>query len=157
MAQVEKGWLEGPYQFNEEESLVTAEGPQLANPAFGFVVQQGEKLRAVGDFKRSQTNRAAAVRTPVNLPTWGHFAAVIRCFQESGTQEGLARVNADHREAYKQLPVKNDRKILAVAPLTDPDLGEINGFIPQTELFGATAAFLHYNAVSRVMATLAAR
>ena len=36
LARVEKGWFEGPYQFNEEGSLETAEGPQLANPAFRF-------------------------------------------------------------------------------------------------------------------------
>ena len=55
LAHVAKGWLEGPYQFNEEGSLVTAGGPQSANPSFRFGVQQGEKLRAIGDIKRSQT------------------------------------------------------------------------------------------------------
>ena len=44
-------------------------GPHMADPAFGFRAPQGEKLRAVGDLKRSQTNRAAALRTPVSLPT----------------------------------------------------------------------------------------
>ena len=50
-----KGWLDGPFQFGEEGGLVTAEGPHLANPAFRFGAQQGEKLRAGGDLKRSRT------------------------------------------------------------------------------------------------------
>ena len=73
LSQVEKGWLQGPFDFDEEGNLVTAEGLQLANPASRFGVQKGSKLRAADDLKRSQTNRAAAVKTPVNLPTWGHF------------------------------------------------------------------------------------
>ena len=77
-----KGCLDGPFPFDEEGQMITGEGPQLVNPAFRFGVQQGEKLRAVDDLKRSQTNRAAAIRTPVNLPTWDHFSAVIRTFQE---------------------------------------------------------------------------
>ena len=157
LARVEKGWLEGPYQYNEEGSLVTAGGPQLANPAFRFGVQLGGKLRAVGDLKRSQTNGAVAVRTPVNRPTWGRFAAVIRCAQELDTQEGLAMAKADHRGANKQLSTKNNREMLAVAILKGPDSGEIEWFIPQTQLFGATAAVLHYSAVSRVMARIAVR
>ena len=157
LCQVEKGWLQGPFKFDDEGNLVTNEGPQLANPAFRFGVQQGDKLRAVDDLKRSQTNRAAAVRTPVNLPTWDHFSAVIRSFQERGLSENLAMAKADHRDAYKQLPVRDDHKMFAVVTLKEPDSGEMRGFVPQTQLFGATAAVLHYNTVSRVMASLAVR
>ena len=49
------------------------------------------------------------------------------------------------------------RKMLAVAPLGDPESGEIGVSVPQTQLFDPAAAVLHYGAVSRVMATLAAR
>ena len=45
MGQVEKGWLRGPYGFDEEGGLVTAEGLQLAKPACRFGAQQGGKLR----------------------------------------------------------------------------------------------------------------
>ena len=81
MDQVEEGWLRGPNVFDGEGGLVTDDGSQLANPAFRFGAQQGEKLRAVDNLKRSQTDRATAIRTPVNLPIWGHFAAVIRTFK----------------------------------------------------------------------------
>ena len=155
VCQVEKGWLQGPFKFDDEGNLVTNEGPQLANPAFRFGVQQGDKLRAVDDLKRSQTNRAAAVRTPVNLPTWDHFSAVIRSFQERGLSENLAMAKADHRDAYKQLPVRDDHKMLAVVTLKEPESGEMRGFVPQTQLFGATAAVRHYNTVSRDVAEMA--
>ena len=155
--QVEKGWLDGPFPFDEEGKMITGEGPQLVNPAFRFGVQQGEKLRAVDDLKRSQTNRAAAIRTPVNLPTWDHFSAVIRTFQEAKMSEGLAMAKADHRDAYKQLPVRKDQECFAIVTLRDPTSGKLRGFIPKTQLFGATAAVLNYNTVSRVMATIAVR
>ena len=38
-----------------------------------------------------------------------------------------------------------------------PESGGIRGFVPETQISGATAAVRHYNALSRVMATLAAR
>ena len=72
--------------------MITGEGPQLVNPAFRFGVQQEEKLRAVDDLKRSQTNRAAAIRNPVNLPESERFSAVIRTFQKE-------KLKADHQDA----------------------------------------------------------
>ena len=58
---------------NEEGELVTGLGPQLANPARRFGVQRGEKLSAVGGLRKCHAKRAAAVQTPVDLPTWDHF------------------------------------------------------------------------------------
>ena len=66
----------------------------------------GGGLRAIDALKRRKTNRAAAIKTPVNLPTWGQFAAVIRTFQEGGAKESLSMAKADHKVAYKQLPVR---------------------------------------------------
>ena len=96
-----QGWLDGPFPFDEEGELVIGEGRQLVNPACRFGAQQGEKLRAVDGSKRSQTNRSAAIRAPVNLPTWDHFSAAIRTFQEEHLPEKLAAAKADHRDAYK--------------------------------------------------------
>ena len=133
---VERGWLDGPFQFDEEERLVIGEGPQLANPACRLGVQQGKKLRAVDDLKRRQTNRAAAIRAPVNLPTWGHFAAVIRTSKENGMKENLAMAKVEHMDAYRQLTLRNDQKMLAVVTLKGPVSGEMDGFIPQTAVRG---------------------
>ena len=67
--QVNRGWLDGPFPFDEYRKLVTGGGPQLANPASRFGAQQSKKLRSVDDPERSQTKGAAAVRAPVNPPT----------------------------------------------------------------------------------------
>ena len=128
LEQEEKGWLNGPFPFDEEEQMITGEGPQLVNPAFRFGVQQGGKLRAEDDLKRSQTNRAAAIRTPVNLPTRDHFSAVIRIFEEAKMSEGSAMAKADHRDAYKQLPVRSDQECFARVALEDPASGKMRGF-----------------------------
>ena len=72
--QAKKHWLHGPHPFNNEGELMVEGTPVLANPAFRFGVQQGQKLRAVDDLKRSATNDATFVATPMNLPSWDHIA-----------------------------------------------------------------------------------
>ena len=60
--------LGGPFPFDKEGQLLAGEGPQMVNPAIRFGDLRGSKLRAVGDFRRSWTKKAAAVRTPANSP-----------------------------------------------------------------------------------------
>ena len=142
---------------------MTEEGPQLANPAFRFGVQLGSKLRAVDDLKRSTTNRAADVRTPVKLPTWGHFSAVIRSFQERGLPGNLAMARADHRDAYKQLPVRDDRKVLAVVALKElkfsalADHGAAWQITPLVNLTAAWQIMCFQHRRRRIMPTLKSR
>ena len=64
---------------------------------------------------------------------------------------------ADHADAYKQLPVATKDELAAVVTLKDLVDGQWYGFIPRTQLFGSTAAVLHYNCLSRVIASLACR
>ena len=124
----------------------------------------GEKVRAVGDHDGNRMNRAVAIQRPVNLPTWGHFAVTTGTFQDEGISESLAMARAghrmlvaDYRDTYKQPLVRDEHKMLAVATLKGPASGTVRGFIPRTQLFGATAAGVRYNTVSMVLATMAAR
>ena len=55
----------------------------------------------------------------------------------------LAMAKADHRDAHRQLPVRDGHKVLAVATLKDPATGKLWGLIPQTQLVRATAAAPH--------------
>ena len=64
---------------------------------------------------------------------------------------------ADRADAYKQLPVTTNDELAAVVTLKDPIDGRRYGFIPHTQLFGSTAAALHYHCLSRVIASLACR
>ena len=79
---------------------MTGLGLHLARPASSFGAQQGEKLKAVDCLKRSQINRAAADHTPVNLPTWGHFGAISRSFQEVGVPDSPANAKAGSKDAH---------------------------------------------------------
>ena len=150
-------WLDGPFPFDENGGLVTGEGPQLADPAFRFRGQQGEELRAGYDLKRSEKAKAAVIRTPVNLPTWGHVISITRTFQERGVPGSLPMATADHRDAYKQLPLRGDHGMLAAVTLQYPATGRHRGLMPQAQWVGARAAVPRYNTVSRVTATMAAR
>ena len=64
---------------------------------------------------------------------------------------------ADHADAYKQLPVTTKDEPAAAVTLRHPVDGEWYGFIPHTQLYGSTAAVLHYNCLSRVIASLTCR
>ena len=115
-------------------------GPQLANPAFRFEAQQREKLRASGDRKRSQTNRAAAARAPVTLPAWDRFSSMFGTLQVAGAPECLAIARAENKDAYKRLPEFDEHRMLAVVTLKDPNAGKTRGPIPHTQLSGARPA-----------------
>ena len=64
---------------------------------------------------------------------------------------------ADHADAYKQLPLMQGGELTAVVTLQSPQDGLRYGFLPKTQLFRSTAAVLHYNCLSRVIAILACR
>ena len=78
--------------------------------------------------KRSQTNRAAAIRAAVIFLTWGNFSAATRKFQEEQISEKLAMAKAVNRDAYKQLPVRGDQQYFAVVDPKDPASGKIRRF-----------------------------
>ena len=155
--QVKKQWLHGPHPFNEHGELMVGGKPVRANPAFRFGAQQGKKLRAVDDLKRSATNDATFVATPINLPSRDHVAQMCALYYLKGDRRPLAMAKADRADAYKQLPVTTEDELAAVVTLKDLVDGQWYGFIPRTQLFGSTAAVLHYNCLSRVIASLACR
>ena len=94
----------------------------MANPAYSLGAQQGEKCGAVDDLRRNQIETAASTQT-VNLPTRDRGTAIIRTSQEEGVSESLAMAMADHKDAYKRLPARGDREMLAVVTLKDPASG----------------------------------
>ena len=61
---------------------------------------------------------------------------------------------ADNKGAYKRLPLCDERKMLAVVTLKGPNAGRLRGFIPPTQLAGATASVLHCNTALRALATI---
>ena len=157
MEQVKKHWLDGPHRYSERGELIANDGPVLANPAFRCGIQQGPKLRAVDDLKKSAANDATFVSTPINSPSWNHKAQMRVPFHLKGGRRPLAMATADHADAYKQLPVSTKDEPAAAITLRHSVDGEGYGFIPHTQLFGSTLAVLHYNCLSRVIAALTCR
>ena len=102
---MEKRWLDGPHRFNKEGELMVNGESAIASPAFRFGVQQGSKLRAVDDLKRSATNDATFVSTPINLPSWDHIAQMCVLHYLKGDRRPLAMAKADHADAYEQFSV----------------------------------------------------
>ena len=84
------------------------------------------------------------------MPTWDHLAATVRTFQEGGVSENPAAATADRGEAYKQLPARGDREMLALGILKDPAPGE------KGRDFSSDSVALRNNTVSRVTAAMAA-
>ena len=125
--QVGRGCVHGPFPSDGDGGLVTDGGPQLASPAFRLEAQQGEELRAVDDLRRSHTNRAAAIQTPVNLPPWGHFATVIT-FRDKGPEDSLSIAREGRMDPFTQPPERAGKRMAAVATSKYPASGKVGGF-----------------------------
>ena len=78
-------------------------------------------------------------------------------FYLKGERRPLAMATADHADAYKKLPATTNDELASAVTLRRPADGEWYGFIPHTQLFGASAAVLRYNCFSRVIASLTCR
>ena len=153
LGQVKQHWRDGPRRFNEKGELLVGDEPFIASRG----AQQGQKLRAVDVFKRSATNVAASISTPINLPSRRHLAQMCSLFQLKGDRRSLVVAMADRADAYKQLPATTEDELTAVVTSRHPVGGMRYGFIPHTQPFGSTAAVLHYICLSRVIASLTCR
>ena len=79
--QVKREWIDGPYPCIASRELFWNDEVIKVNTAFRFGVERGAQLRAVGDIESSETNAAGAIRTPINLPLWGHIMQICKLFR----------------------------------------------------------------------------
>ena len=142
MEQVKEGWLLPPV-------LLSPDGKPLYwkskrhNVSFRFGVLQAGKLRACGDLKHSMTNLACTVETPIQLLSWDHIAQVSSMLSADGGDWVMFK--ADHKAAYKQLPIDPADQETAIIALRHPPNSRWYGFVTRTLIFGSVAAVLHYN------------
>ena len=153
MDQKLKGWLTEPFPLNFPSSSSCVLADRKLNIAFRFGVDQGGKLRACDDLKRSLTNLACSVLTPIKLVSWDHVAELCRLVSSAAFDWEFSK--ADHEADYKQLPLEGKHSQLAVIALKGPKTKRRYGFFIRTMVFGAVAAVLHYNVFSRTLAELA--
>ena len=123
-----------------------------ANVAFRFAVVQPDKTRACDDLKYGLVNRCCTTDTPIKLPTWDHIGKL--CLRIRHTDRPWGFPKADHRAAYKNLPIKPDHAKLCLAAIRCTTGLRWYVFLPRALLFGALAAVLRYNISSRIVALI---
>ena len=154
MKQVDKKWLGPPEPLDENGNFTESPSGRI-NIAFRFGVSQTDKLRGCDDFKDALTNRRCRVDTPITLPGWDHIASAARILSDRDNARAFGKI--DHEAAYKALPLRPSDTRHAVIALWGPKSKKMFGFRPRTLLFGSTAAVIHYNCLSRIIASLACR
>ena len=173
---VAKRWLDGPYSYEELDTLYDG----VWNPVRRFAVVQRGKLRAIDDFTESGVNSSFGYLEKIQLKALDEIIWIASCFvkfclheerfdfvlQDGGRMCGavherwksvdtsgaiLHAKTVDLRSAYKQLAIHPcDRKISVLA-LKDPSKDNVFGFVSKTLPFGSTASVLHFNRVSRLI------
>ena len=113
------------------------------------------QLPACVYLRYSRTNLACAVLTPIKLVSRGHIAQLSRLVASSG--EACHCPKSDHGAAYKQLPVGWSQSKLAAIALRNPRDKQRYGLLTRAMVFGAVAAVLRYNALSRIAEDLASK
>ena len=94
--------MERPFVYTAEGRLLSDGKKIWFNPACRPGSQQADELTAVGDFRRSSTNEAAAVLAPIYLPSWGHLARLCDFFRLKGQSRPLAKAKTARADSYKQ-------------------------------------------------------
>ena len=145
----DKGWLSGPFSVGADVVLDTG-------PVCRFAVYQHGKLRPCDNLRRSHSNAASSVGTPVSLPTVDHLAFLLDAIQGKDGR-ACAVFKADHANAYRQLPLRPSHARFGLVVARCPSSGEVGVFVPRALLFGSTTAVAHYNALSRAISSIFAR
>ena len=153
LARTSAGWLDRPRLLGKSGRFADSPSLPIAN-AFRFAVAQGEKARAFDDLKASIANRPCKAITPISPPSWGHIAQSCLLISDSRYDWSLGK--GDESGACKKQPLRPSDALLAVTTLMRPD-DKWYGFVSRSQISRSTASVVHYNALSRLLATLICR
>ena len=95
-------------------------------------------------------NLTCAVGTPIQLISCGNFAQLSAMLAAGGGD--WAMFKADHKAAYKQLPIGPSGQKAAIIALRHAADHSWCGFATRTLISGSVAAVLHYNVLIRLSA-----
>ena len=146
-AEVDKGWLEGPYT---PESLPV----DSFIPIRRFIVAQGQKRRGCDNAR--PTNKGTRIHTPISLCGVDNAVATALCLQSHGVPK-LAMAVLDQSDAYKSLIVDATQRRYAVIVAVDPVSLQLQCFLSNVLCFGTESAVLDYNVLSRFVVCTARR
>ena len=76
------------------------------------------------------------------------------CLSVRHTKRNLEFFKADREAEYKQLQMRPEHDNLALIAIRDPGTSLCMASHPESLLFGAASAALHYNCFSRLLAVL---
>ena len=154
MGQAKEGWLLHPVPLSHDGKPLLWSSRQY-NVSFRFGVPQADKLRPCDDLKHSIKNLTCTVGTPIQLLSWDNIAQISAMLAAGGGDWVMFK--ADHKAAYKQLPIDPADQNTAIISLRRPTEHRWYGFLTRTLIFGSVAAVLHYNVLPRLMVVLVKR
>eukprot|EP00435_Cladocopium_sp_Y103_P026492 s3071_g6.t1 len=141
----ELNFLEGP--FSSEEEVSEYFGHSHWRVIRRFVIQQGQKLRPIDDGLESQINAAYSSTIRLDLQDADYVIALVLELSKWPGLEWCGKT-LDLSKAYKQLPILPEHRDLAVVHFKD-ESGNPVFYIPNSLMFGSTAAVFAFNRVSR--------
>ena len=172
---LEKGWLEGPYDWNELEKKFN--GAWL--PVRRFAVWQREKWRPIDDLSENGVNLTVSTFEKVDLraldeTVWICKSMMCAIFESGKVDFNLSdgtklagdlhpfwkRTNGaskvlikavDLKSAYKRLPLAESDECRAVICVKNPKNSTVSGFVCKTLPFGAVGSVLHFNRFARFL------
>ena len=145
--EVALGFLEGPFQSEEQvtENLGHADWTVMRR----FVIQQGKKLRPIDDGLEAQVNSAYSSTIDLELQDIDYVTTLAIQLGKHGKYRWKGKC-LDLSKAYKQLPLWPPHREMAVVHFKSPK-GEPRFYIPNSLMFGATAAVFGFNRMSRAL------
>ena len=93
--------------------------------------------------------------TPIQLPRVDDLCEIANQVLKSHGDVWFFK--ADHKDAYRQVPLRPADAPAAVITLKNPQSGHVFGFVPKTLVFGSASAVLGYNLVARAAQSLFVR
>ena len=169
-----KSWLEGPYSVEQLDERFNG----CWMPVRRFGIQQSGKLRVIDDFTENGTNAAYGAQEKLDLRTLDHLvwsAATLAKYVwhfkhvelklKSGEKlrgplhagwkvdkiKGIVSKTIDLKSAYKQLAIHPSDRKRAVVMVKDGSNDKPVGFVCSVLPFGAAAAVMAFNRVSRLL------
>ena len=149
----DRGWLIGPLAWDklEPHSIVSKR----------FPLQQGSKLRPIGDFSMSMVNATVSMRDQATTDGVDVIAATMCVFMRTLSEQGkgtqlLAR-SFDLSAAYRQLCVAPSSYPFAYMSVYNPESGEPSVFQQVCMPFGSRAAVNAFIRCARCIQWIAAK
>ena len=110
-----------------------------------------------GELEQSSTNLAAQVSNPIYLTTWDRFSSTTRSLFAKCLGRPFGFAKADHRGAYKLLPLAPHQRRLAADTLKEPHSGDWKAIHPEAQPSRSAKAALRSICPTGIFASLATR